>query len=86
MFHNFIPKSSTKIPVESVTDNYGRTVVCAECGDKTGLTGAIGSTRSAKLQCHLPTKTRQSPSAAWQNLYFNEQITIVALSGITPQI
>jgi hypothetical protein len=23
-----------KIPVESVKDNYGRTVVCAECGDK----------------------------------------------------
>jgi hypothetical protein len=24
-----------KIPVESVKDNYGRTTVCAECGDKT---------------------------------------------------
>jgi hypothetical protein len=29
---------------------------------KTGLTGVIGSTRSAKLQCHLPTETTVSPT------------------------
>ena len=32
-----------KIPVRSATDNYGRTAVCAKCGDKTRLTGVIGS-------------------------------------------
>jgi len=32
-----------------------------KCGDKTWLTSVIGSTRSAKLQCHLPTKAWQSP-------------------------
>jgi len=36
-------------------------VVCAECGDKTSPTSVVGSTRSAKLQCHLPTKAWRSP-------------------------
>ena len=27
-------KNPEKIPVESVTDNYGRTVLCTECGNK----------------------------------------------------
>jgi len=110
-------------------------VVSAKYGDKTGLTNVIGSTRGAKLQCHLPTVTTVSPTdrnysvtyrqklqchlptetsvayrqklqchlqtettvsptdkglkiipTAWQNLSFKEQITIVGLSGITPQI
>ena len=47
-----------------------------------------------KLQCHLPTETTVSPTnkgltitpTAWKTLYFKEQITIVGLSGITPQI
>ena len=51
----------SKIPVGSVTDIYGRTVVCAKRGDKTGLTSVIGRTRGAKLQCHLPTEARRSP-------------------------
>ena len=75
-----------KSPVENVTDNYGRTAVCAKCGDKTGLTGVIGSARSAKLQCHLSTKARRSPQQPGKNLYFKEEITIVGLSGIIPQI
>jgi len=32
-----------------------------ECGDETGLTSVIGSTRNTKLQCHLPTKARRTP-------------------------
>ena len=37
-----------------------RTVLRAECGDKTRLTSVAGPTRSAKLQCHLLTKARRS--------------------------
>ena len=31
----------------SMPDNYGRTAVCAKCGDKTGRTSVIGPTISA---------------------------------------
>jgi hypothetical protein len=74
------------ISVKSVKGNYGRTAVCAECGDKTRLKSAIGQTGSAQLQCHLPAKAWRSSQQTGKNLYFKEHITIVGLSGITLQI
>jgi len=41
----------------SPTNNYRRSLVCVQCGDKTWLTSAIGTARNADLQCHLPRKT-----------------------------
>jgi hypothetical protein len=66
-------------------DNYGRAVVCAKCGDKTGLTSVISSTRSEKLVSPTDKGSTITPTA-WQNPCFKEQITIVGLSGIIPQI
>jgi hypothetical protein len=67
-------RNPEKIPVESATDNYGRIVVCAKCGDKTGLTSVIGLTRRAKLQCHLPTKARRSPQQPGKILTSNNKL------------
>jgi len=58
--HTEFQISSFSQPFKSPMNNYRRSVVCAQCGDKTWLTSAIGTTRSADLQCHLPRKTWRS--------------------------
>jgi len=75
-----------KIPVESATDNYGRTAVCAECGDKTGLNKCYRFDKKCETTVSPTGKARQITPTAWQNPYFKEQITVIGLSGITPQI